>query len=195
MDSPGQSGPAAKKKKGDGTSPDPYCVVHFCDISHGAFKSFKDDKNSSSKFERLQEIKIRRQAESVTSPYRMQEQCNLLPAIQNDDHDYHWNYYKRFTGNLLRLQQQPEVAPESTSVQRTMRRSSSEKDSIIFQPDCIFCDSQKKKAVKVKGSWTTQNLSKFQSDGWKSVFDMAQRKSDDKLLKRIAGHDLFACEA
>ena len=51
------------------------------------------------------------------------------------------------------------------------------------------------KKIKVKGSWTSQGLSQFEYDGWKSVLEMAEKKTDDKLLTRIRGHDLFACEA
>ncbi|MCP4458907.1 MAG: hypothetical protein GY816_12925 [Cytophagales bacterium] len=62
---------------------------------------------------------------------------------------------------------------------RMSRRSSSERDHAIFKPDCIFCGSDKKKAIKVKGSWSTQPLSQFQTDGWKNVLEMAERKNDE----------------
>ena len=83
----------------------------------------------------------------------------------------------------------------SGSGERTHRRSSSEKDYVIFTPDCIICGSKTLKAIKKKGTWTTQELSTFQSDYWKSVLAMAEIKKDDKLLMRISGFDLFACEA
>ena len=34
-------------------------------------------------------------------------------------------------------------------------------------------------------------MSQYEFDGWKSVL----KKQDEKLLTRIRGHDLFACEA
>ena len=38
-------------------------------------------------------------------------------------------------------------------------------------------------------------MRQFEFDGCKPVLDMAEKKQDEKLLTRIRGHDLFACEA
>lgn len=35
----------------------------------------------------------------------------------------------------------------------------------------------------------------FDKDGGATVLDVAKKKQDEKLLTRIRGHDLFACEA
>ena len=191
----GREPPMKRKKDVPSEKNKASCVIHFTSITHGTFKLFKDDANAPVKIDKLRHIKEQRLAEPVTSSYRMVEQCHLIPDEITDNHGYHWNCYKRFTGNLDRLQQSTSMATESSSGIRMHRRSSIEKDHVLFKPDCIFCRSEKKKAVKVKGSWTTQCLSQFQSDGWKSIPEMAEKKCDEQLLTRIRGHDLFACEA
>ena len=102
----------------------------------------------------------------------MQEQCSLIPDDVNESHGYHWNCYKRFTGNLNRQQKYDSKAIESTSDQIdhiSRRRTPLKKDRIILNTDCLFCESDKRKAVKVKGSWNMQGLSRFGCDGWESV--------------------------
>ena len=160
-----------------------------------AFKYFRDDKNAQVKIDKIQEIKRARTEEAVTSCYRMQEQCNLIPDSIAEHHGYHWNCYKRFTGNLDRLAQSPSTSSSLTANQRSSRRSSTDKDQVLFKPDCIFCNSEGKKAVKVKGAWTTQGLTGFTSDAWQSIPEIAKEKNDEKLLVRIRDCDLFACEA
>ena len=49
--------------------------------------------------------------------------------------------------------------------------------------------------MKIKGAWTTEGMSTFEMDGWKTVSELAEKKQDEKLLTRIRGQDLFACEA
>ena len=192
------SEPPAKRLKQKQTDDSLICIIHFHDINHGAFKFFRDDKNANSKITKILEVKQQRIAEHVNSNHRMQEQCSLIPGDFNESHGYHWNCYKRFTGNLNRLQKYDSKAIESTSDQndhRSRRRTPFKKDHIIFNPDCLFCESDKRKAVKVKGSWNTQGLSRFGCDGWESVQEAAESKKDEKLLTRIRGHDLYACEA
>ena len=184
MNDPGQNTepPAKRKKEKAREKTQPCCVVHFVGISHGTFKFFNDDKTALKvKIDKIPDIKERRLAEAVTSSYRMQEQCNLIPGDIATHHGYHWNCYKRFIGNLDRLGQSSSTSTESTPGQRPTRRTSTEKDHILFKPDCIFCESEGKKATKVKGSWTTQGVSQFTSDAWKSVPEMAEKKKDEKL--------------
>ena len=93
--------------------------------------------------------------------------------------------------NLQRLDVNANENHESVTASR--RRLS--KDNIIFYPDCIFCNSDKRKKVKVKGSWNSEGLHKFESDGWKTVLCKAEELGDENLLRRIRGQDLFACGA
>ena len=47
----------------------------------------------------------------------------------------------------------------------------------------------------MNGSSTTEALSSFEYGGRVTILREAESKSDEKLLKRIHGFDLFACEA
>ena len=47
----------------------------------------------------------------------------------------------------------------------------------------------------MKGSWTTEALSSFEYGSGITIVREAERKKDEKLLNRIRGFDLFACEA
>ena len=47
----------------------------------------------------------------------------------------------------------------------------------------------------MKGSWTTKALSSFEYGGGVTIMREAERKKGEKLLNRIRGFDLFACEA
>ena len=66
---------------------------------------------------------------------------------------------------------------------------------MLFTQDCIFCNKYGRKKIKVKGSWTTEALSSFEYGGGVTIVREAERKKDEKLLNRIRGFDLFACEA
>lgn len=79
--------------------------------------------------------------------------------------------------------------------QSTSRPTRKSGDSILFTPDCIFCSSGKRKKIKVKGSWTTEGLSAFEFGGWKDIEQETELRGNEKLLTRIKGKDLFACEA
>ena len=137
----------------------------------------------------LRGIKTRRLAEPLNSPYRMTDICQQIPDSLSSNHDYHWECYKRFTINLTRLRSSAETLP---STSRLTRESG---DSVLFKPECIFCDSEKQKKIKVKGSWTTEDLSRFEFGGWQDIEHEAELQGDEKLLTRVRGKDLFACEA
>ena len=173
--------------------PQHICIVHFSGITYGTFKQFKDEKTPA-KFNKVLEIKKRKLDEPITSPTHIQQQCNLIPGNINDHHGYHWNCYKQFTGNLDRF---GPISPSTSESSQSMRPkwSSSDKDLVIFKPDCIFCNSEGKKSIKTGGSWMTQGVSKFKTGRWESVLEMAKKKDDEKLFTWIQGIDLFACEA
>lgn len=42
--------------------------------------------------------------------------------------------------------------------------------------------------------WSSEDVTKFKSDGWKTVVKIAEEKCDENLLTRIKGVDLFAAE-
>ena len=50
------------------------------------------------------------------------------------------------------------------------------------------------KPIKRNGIWQNENLSRFKDNG-KSIVDQAKDREDEKLLCRIQGYDLAACQA
>jgi hypothetical protein len=70
------------------------------------------------------------------------------------------------------------------------RRRSLDPDKIIFRPDCIYCEKEGRKKIKVKGSWKTERTVRFEYDGGVTVQRIAQEKHDEHLLTRIRGVDL-----
>lgn len=148
-------------------------------------------KDPQERLTKIQEICRRRLAQPSSSVHRMATACANIPEALQPHHGYHQICYQRFTANLDRLKDTPEDPVRSIS--RSSRRSSSH--CVIFQPDCIFCNSVNRKKVKVKGCWTTEGMSVFDKDGGATVLNVAEIKRDEKLLTRIRGHDLFACEA
>ena len=84
---------------------------------------------------------------------------------------------------------------QPTSHSREPRRSSIDKDKTLFNPDCLFCNKQGRKKVKVKELWTTEDTKVFERGVGETVVKLAEQKGDCDLLGRISGFDLFACEA
>ena len=107
---------------------------------------------------------------------------------------YHRDCYQKLTMNLSHLPAPPPSIAGSSDLE-SRRRRSLDPDKIIFRPDCIFCEKEGRKKVKVKGSWTTEGTVRFEYDGGVTVQRIAQEKHDEHLLTRIRGVDLFACEA
>jgi len=130
------------------TCPLPVCVIHVHGLKsdkYGEVKLFSSKDDAEDILAKLQDVKRRRLAEPLTSPYRMTDICNQIPAELSSHHGYHRECYKRFTMNLTRLALKADQQP---STSRHTRKSG---DNIIFTPDCIFCNSEKRKRIKVKG--------------------------------------------
>ena len=172
----------------------PRCVVHIEGLKHGPLQLFINKNDGHKTLEKLKEVRSLRQRQPVGSKHRMQEVCDLIPERYTDYDGFHRECYQRFTMNLKRLGTPLEMS-EPTCSSRKSRRSSNDSDTVIFKPDCIFCNHEGYKKIKVKGSWTTEGTSQFEFGGWKRVLEAAEEKSDEALLTRIRGHDLFACEA
>ena len=144
-------------------------------------------------FEKLLDIK-RRRLESTAEALRMADVCVQIPSTFSEGLGYHRDCYQKFTMNPSRLPAPPPSIAGSSDFE-SRRRSSLDPDKIIFRPDCIFCEKEGRKKVKVKGSWTTEGTVRFEYDGGLTVQRIAQEKHDEHLLTRIRGVDLFACEA
>lgn len=169
------------------------CIVHCEGLKYGELALCSDIREPQDRLSRLQDICMRRLNQKAGSVHRMEATCDLIPDVLQPHHGYHQVCYKNFTMNLGRLADVHGEAP-AASTSRSTRSSSS--DHIIFAPDCIFCNSDKLKKVKAGGgSWTTEGLSIFDRGGWGKILEMAEEKQDEKLLRRIRGQDLFACEA
>jgi len=172
----------------------PRCVVHIEGLKYGPLQLFINKKDGEKTLQKLKEVRSLRQCQPVGSKYRMHEACDRIPESYTDYDGFHRECYQRFTMNLNRLETPPEM-PEPACSSRSSRRSSNDSDTVIFKPDCIFCNSVGCKKIKVKGNWTTEGTSQFEFGGWKRVLEAAEEKADETLLTRIRGHDLFAREA
>ena len=133
-------------------------------------------------------------AQPSDSAYRMESICVGLPEVVEPHHGYHRDCYQRFTANPKRLQFREEHTEPSYG-KRIKRRESDGSDKILFTQDCIFCNKYDRKKIKVRESWTTKALSSFEYGGGVTIVREAERKKDEKLLNRICGFELFACEA
>ncbi len=187
-----------KKRKRTGSSVSEHkneqiCVLHFNDSKSEGFLLFSDLTEPQQRFEKLKTICAKRQSQSIGSPYRMDDTCILLPVDYSEEHGYHRDCYQRFTKNLDRLKETFAQSKPSCSTHMP-RRASCESDRVIFKKNCIFCNKEGLKKVKVGGSWTTEPLKQFEFGGG-NVVVKAEQRNDEILLTRIRGVDLFAAEA
>ena len=74
---------------------------------------------------------------------------------------------------------------QAVVILKVRRRRYLDPDKIIFRPDCIFCEKEGRKKVKVKGSWTTKGTVRFEYDGGMTLQRIAQENRDEHLLSRI----------
>jgi hypothetical protein len=104
----------------------------------------------------------------------MADVCVQIPSTFSEGLGYHRNCYQKFTMNLSRLPAPPPSIAGSSDFESRHRRSL-DPDKIIFRPDCIFCEKDGRKKVKVKASWTTEGTVRFEYDG--GLSKELQRKS------------------
>ena len=179
-----------QKRKHNGSEATPVCIIHVLGLKYGPIHLMNDAKDPEKKFQKLKEIKRRLLTQPLESPYRLEESCRSLPEVLRKKDGYHRECYQRFTMNLCRLKE-----PQVPSTEQTDRPRRSSSDHSLFHPDCIFCRSESRKKIKVRGTWTTEGLSAFERDGWKHVLEVAEKQHDENLLRRIRGEDLFTREA
>jgi hypothetical protein len=94
----------------------------------------------------------------------MADACVQFPSTFSEGLGYHRDCYQKFTMNLSRLPAPPPSIAGSSDFE-TRRRRSLDPDKIKFKPNCIFCEKEGRKKVKVKGSWTTEGTFPFEYDG------------------------------
>ena len=130
------------------------CIIHNSSLNdYGNFTPLNKLKQGTpiEKLQQLLDIRDRRLNQAHDSPFRMESACDLIPSTLPEDLDcvgYHRHCYQRFTSNLDRLDKKFEASSETHQQERpkSSRRSTSASASILFPPDCIFCE---KKEVKV----------------------------------------------
>jgi hypothetical protein len=142
-------GPPSKRKKSDRDrdSVKNICIVHVDGLKYDDIILISASKDPQERLSNVQEICRRRLAQPVGSAQRMEDSCSLVPDALLPHHGYHRVCYQRFTANLDRLKDVP--ADSLPPASRASRTSSA--DRVIFKPDCIFCNSESRKKIKVKG--------------------------------------------
>ena len=84
-----------------------------------------------------------------------------IPESLSPFRGYHRDCYRRFTSNLSWLiPRQGSTSEDAPSARQS--RDSATKDSSIFKPDCIFCNSAGRKKVK-KGTTISLGLSRSEN--------------------------------
>lgn len=122
------------ERDSDGDLSNLLCIVHVTCLKYSAMESFSACKDPEKKFSKLKEVKALRLGQPPGSSYRMKDSCDLIPDELNDTDGYHWECYKRFTGNLDRLEPLAGTSQDKEGrVDRTKRRRSGE--CTIFNPD------------------------------------------------------------
>ena len=179
------------------------CILHVKGIQHGDFTLLSSVKGSpDEKLAQLHEIRERRLLEPQDSPNRMEDVCNEIPESvdSSDVHTlgYHRGCYQKFTKNLDRLKS----SEVSTSNQESMLRSPRSKSTptVLFPPECIFCQK-----LEIKVSGKTERCVTFptfkNNDGglkeptWKQIESRALELGNHRLHRMVHGEDLFAKEA
>ena len=158
------------------------CVIHFPDSAEQGFTPLTKERLS-----KLKDICDRRLALPVDSKQHMPHICQQVPDTVQDDYGYHRDCYKKFTAHISK----PPTDPCQPELRRPPRVPSDESEKTIFKPNCIFCP----KKVKRSGSWTTEPRCKVEFGRGDTILDVAEKRGDFDLLRRIKDFDLFACEA
>ena len=177
------------------------CMLHVSGIQHGDFTPLSNIKGSANdKLTQLHCIRDRRLLEPLDSPSRMEDVCSRIPDNLVDadleEIGYHRGCYQNFTKNQDRLKS----SSNETFTSRSHRKPSCSSATLLFPPECIFCN---KLEVKVSGS--TERCINFavfkdkkgmlKEPTWKQIETRALELGDSSLYGRVQGEDLFAREA
>ena len=112
-----------------------------------------------------------------------------IPHEIQENEGYDQGCYQRFTLNLQRLtaskpSNDPEAPGPSTSQEGRLKRKKAS-ENIIFQPDCIFCNTEGRIHVKKADIDTKEGASSFERDGWQKVLQIAKENKHEGLLRQI----------
>ena len=166
------------------------CIVHFTHVKEKNICNVSD-----AAFTKIKQVLEMRMSQPSGSGHRMSDICKEIPDELETHHGFHRKCYQLFTNKLKKLLPQDPVEDSALGKDRSKRKKNDEKDGIFFQPNCIFCNKNGPKYLNNNQIWEKQNLLVFQQGGWENVWTYAQEKNDEKLLCRIRGYDLAACQA
>ena len=129
------------------------CVIHSKKSNGKSFISMDSKKDPEVIFQKLKQIRNMRMEEPVNSIHRLEHECSQIPEELNiNHHGYHRDCYQMFTRNLSSLHHSTDASSNKfseTSEQKTRsNRSQSTSERVIFNPDCIFCNKDKKSTKK-----------------------------------------------
>ncbi|KAL2095547.1 hypothetical protein ACEWY4_007695 [Coilia grayii] len=180
------AGQSSSKQK-----PPPQPSLHNC-ILHG-YKGTVNDKFIllSSKadplgaFTTIHDMKKKLQTQTFDCG-GMQDVVESIPDELSSDCGYHKCCQRMFFRNATRALSKSQA--ENVSMRQTREHVDS---SVLFGSYCIFCRSSTVKQV----SGNRYSLQKFKSSAYKNIEKKAMELSDEDLLRKIRGVDLFAKEA
>ena len=166
------------------------CILHD-DVSNSDEDNFtliSSLPHPQKRFEEILNIKQRRLNPNVkTINQRKETICNQIPAELTNDLGYHASCYRAFTRHSERLPPLP--------VKTCDKKTRSQKDNIIFEEDCLFCNVIGKKYFKKGSEWVKEDTVQFTFAKWEPILKTAEIQPggrDEKLLTRIRGKDLFS---
>ena len=125
----------------DSGSANHICVIHMNASDNCNFTFISSTKDPESRFQRIRKFVKYDCLKEVIPSHQMQCVCQQIPATFTSQHGYHRDCYQRFSSNVNRLTKPSGEKPSSVSSSaRESRRSSADKDTILLQLDCIFCN-------------------------------------------------------
>ena len=158
------------------------CIIHDERVKDSKILAMREEA-----FDRIQNLaKIQRSNPACTTA-RQNTLCKQIPTELKDNYGYHRKCYQRF----MNVKAKPTNESVSIEQERPKRQDS---EGPIFRPNCIFCDKFNHRKIKRKGVDFYDPLKSFGEDS-ENIVSLATAKNDDKLLHRIKGFDLVACQA
>ena len=186
------NGPDSKRK------PD-HCILHVPGSDPGAFTAFTNIKaEPCDKLAFLHGIRDKRLGQPPESKHRMEAVWKQIPeSLEEADLEtvgYHKQCYQLFTCNLHGLRLPGDDPQPSTSRRHHSPRKhqdSDSKKSLLFPPECIFCDK-----VQIKVSGRTERPIKFTLEhAWHKIASSAVELGKTSLHRKVKYIDLCAAEA
>jgi hypothetical protein len=157
----------SKKIKSD-SDKDGICIIHDQKTKAEKLTFLSEIQNPNERIEKIKSIRNKRLLEPPGSSRRLEEMCRSMPEEIGETHGYHPTCYKIFTRHIDKLKE-PVNAIQSPSTRN--KRTLKKKDNIIFNPDCIFCNSEQPLRYMNNGSRVTEHLATFDHGGGKKTFD------------------------